>query len=139
MEKIKKFFLLLMALSLIFASCSGSLSNQLRKEMQEIKNQCPQYQGSGVTMTNANFYEHEKVLEYVASIEGVYIDDIDAYTIEIMKEAIIEELSSGSDISVFEKFSIKAILEKDYRLRYVYTDTEGFILCKIEITKYDLR
>lgn len=124
-----------MVLPFIVMSCGNSITDQLKQEMQKIKNQCPQYMGNGLTMTDANFYEIEKVLEFITSIEGM--ESLDASMVEEMKKAIVESFSS--DVSAFEKFSVNTISKTyDYRFRYIYTDTEGNKLCEIEITKYDL-
>ena len=138
MKRVNKFLMLLMALPLVFfMSCNNSVSEQLKKEMQILKQQCPQDQGYGVVMTDVNFYENEKVLEYVCSLEGV--DELDDDTIANMKEAIKSDFKNGSDISAFEKLSVKTVLKTySYKFRYIYTDTEGNILCTIEITKDDI-
>lgn len=115
-------------------SCDNSLTNQLKKEVQEIKNQCPQSIEYGVTMTDVNFYESNKVIEYICSIDGV--EYIRATTVDEMKKLVIKTLSS--DVSKLEKFSIKILLNQDYRLRYIYTNTKGKKLCEINITKHDL-
>ncbi|MDR2205074.1 MAG: hypothetical protein LBE36_02795 [Flavobacteriaceae bacterium] len=132
-------FLVVMILPIILMSCSKSfgdgISEGIKTEMQNIKSQCPQDQGGGVVMTDANFYENEKILEYVCSIEG--IEKIDDATAKIMKQAIVEALSS--DVSTFEKFSIKTILNEDYRFRYIYTDVKGKKLCEIDVSKDDLK
>ena len=129
-------FLMFVILPLVFMSCGNGLIGQLKANMEMIKSQCPQDQGNGVILVDANFYEDEKVLEYISSIEGR--DSIDDATVERMREAMIEALSS--DVSAFEKFSVKTIMNTyDYRFRYIYTDIEGNSLCKIEITKNDLR
>ena len=134
MRKASNLFLVVMVLPFVLMSCGNDIANQLKKEMRTIKSQCPQYQGNGVTMTDANFYENEKVLEYVASIEGV--ESIDDATVANMKQAIVSALSV--EISAIESLSVKAVLKTyDYRYRYIYTDMEGNILCEIEISKYD--
>lgn len=102
--------------------------------MQKLKSQCPMDQGDGVIMTDVNFYENEKVLEYVCSVEG--IEEIDETVTVIMKQAIVDAL--GSDLSTFESLSVKTILNEDYRFRYIYTNTAGKKLCEIDITKNDL-
>jgi hypothetical protein len=134
----KQIILLLMAFPLIFMSCGNDVSTQLKKEMQSMKDACPQYQGNGVTMTDVNFYENEKVMEYIASIEGV--DSLDATTINLMKQGIVG-VFNGEDatLSGFEKFSVKTVLKTyGYKFRYIYTDTEGNKLCEIVISKDDL-
>jgi hypothetical protein len=129
MRKIQIIFLT--ALSFIFISCNNAshVASQMREEIQTIKNVCPQYQGNGVTITDANFYESEKVLEYVYSIENV--KSIDASTIAEMKKLLIKELEKEEPV-------YEILKNYDYRMRYIYTDTEGNELCNIEITKYDL-
>jgi hypothetical protein len=80
---------------------------------------------------------NEKVLEYVIAIEGVH--ELDDVTVEELKEAMVASFTLGDDISTLEKFSVKTILKTyDYSLRYIYTNTEGNELCKIEISKSDL-
>ncbi len=126
-----------MVLPFMFAYCnnfSGQLNAELKKEMQSLKNQCPQDQGSGVIITDVNFYENEKILEYISSIEGVEYIDEDG--VKSMKAAIVGSFSV--DVSSFEKFSIKTVLKNGYRFRYIYTDVEGNKLCEIDITKDDL-
>lgn len=123
-----------MVLPFVFSSCSNSISEQLKTEMQKLKSQCPMDQGDGVIMTDVNFYENEKVLEYVCSVEG--IEEIDETVTVIMKQAIVDAL--GSDLSTFESLSVKTILNEDYRFRYIYTNTAGKKLCEIDITKNDL-
>jgi hypothetical protein len=137
MKKINKLFLILiLVLPFVLMSCGNSVANQLREETQNLKRQLPQYQGNGLTMTDANFYENEKVLEYIGSIEGV--EYLDSYTVGAMKENIIDVFNN--DGSAFEKMSVETIMKiYGYRFRYIYTDTEGNNLCTIEITKDDLR
>ena len=132
--KTKKLILILTALPFIFISCGNSFAEQIKREMQTLKSQCPQYQGDGITITDANFYESEKILEYVCSIEGV--EYIEADIVEEMKKGIVEALIS--DVSAFEKYSVKIALKNGYRYRYIYTDTSGNELCEIEVTKDDL-
>jgi|GEM_PF-651721 len=140
MKTANKLFLVLMVLPFVFISCGNSIAKQMKEEMQTLKSQCPQYQGDGITMTDVNFYEREKILEYVCSIDGVDASVFEAMKdemVEIMKEAMVEALNN--DLSTLEKFSIKTVVKRyDYRLRYIYTDTEGNILCEIEISKHDL-
>ena len=123
-----------MVLPFVFTSCGNSIALQLKKEMQSLKEQCPLYQGDGVTITDVNFHEGEKVLEYAISIEGV--EFLDAATVDEMKKTIVGALSS--DISAFEKFSVKAVLKNGYKFHYIYTDEDGNTLCEIDITKDDL-
>jgi hypothetical protein len=125
-----------MVLPFLFISCSISIADGIREEMKTQKSQCPQDMGEGITMTDANFYENEKILEFVASIEGIEPVDIDDDVIDAMKAGIVEAFKS--DISAFEKFSVKTILNFDYKYRYIYTDIDGNKLCTIEITKHDL-
>ncbi len=126
-----------MVLPFIFMSCSNDIAEQLNKEAQSMKAQCPMEQGNGVIMTDVNFYKSEKVLEYVCSIDGV--ESLDAATVETMKKAMVESLSTGSEVTAFEKFSVNTIIKTyDYRFRYLFTDTDGNKLCTIDITKYDL-
>jgi len=125
---------MLMALPFVLMSCGNSVADGIKKELQKQKSQCPQYVGNGVIMTDANFYERDKVLEYIYSLEGVeYVDDT---TVEELKEAMIEVFNN--DISAYEKFSVKMILKSGYRFRYIYNDTEGNKLYEIDITKDDL-
>ncbi|NLF42261.1 MAG: hypothetical protein GX587_06165 [Bacteroidales bacterium] len=134
MKIANKVLWILMVLPFVFSSCSNSISEQLKTEMQKLKSQCPMDQGDGVIMTDVNFYENEKVLEYVCSVEG--IEEIDETVTVIMKQAIVDAL--GSDLSTFESLSVKTILNEDYRFRYIYTNTAGKKLCEIDITKNDL-
>ncbi|MDR0230859.1 MAG: hypothetical protein LBI82_01925 [Dysgonamonadaceae bacterium] len=135
MKNTNKFFMMLMALPFVLMSCGNSISDQIKKEMLSMKSQCPQYLSEGLIMTDVNFYENEKVMEYIYSIEGLeYLGD--SFT-EVMKEGLIEAFSS--DISAYEKFSVKTILKGGYRFRYIYNDAEGNNLCKIDITKDDLQ
>ena len=135
MKIVNRFLMMLMALPFVFMSCGGDFSKELKEEMQKMKSECPQYQGDGVTISDVNFYEDEKILEYICSIEGV--EEIDDNTVAIMKEAIVEALSS--DVSMVEEISLKLILKKGYRIHYIYTDVYGNNLCEIEITKDDLQ
>lgn len=136
MKKASKFFLALMVIPFVFISCGNNIAKQLKEEMKTLKSQCPQDQGNGVTLTDVNFYEKEKVLEYVCSIAGM--DSLDASITILMKEAMVEALSSG--VSISEKISINTIMKTyDYRFRYIYNNLEGNKLCEIEITKSDLK
>ncbi|MFV0468405.1 MAG: hypothetical protein ACK5MK_05695 [Dysgonomonas sp.] len=135
---LRKFTLGLLVLSAFsFNSCSDDIAKQLREEVALMKSQCPSNQGNGVTLTDVNFYENEKIIEYIGSIEGV--ESLDATTVTNMKDAIVKSFSS-SDVPAFGKLSVKIILDQyDYRFRYIYEDSYGNKLCKIDITKYDLK
>ena len=73
--------------------------------MQKIKEQCPIDMGQGIVMTNVDFYEKEKILEYVISIDGV--ESIDQDGVQQMKEVIVEELANNS--SFLSNVSVKMI------------------------------
>lgn len=77
--------------------------------------------GQGIVMTNVDFYEKEKILEYVISIDGV--ESIDQDGVRQMKEVIVEELANNS--SFLSNVSVKMILKQGYRFRYIYTDVAG--------------
>ncbi|MDR2146545.1 MAG: hypothetical protein LBE91_08835 [Tannerella sp.] len=132
------FFVLLTSLPLLLTYCGNNtaerIKNQLRQEIQAIKSQCPQDQGNGLTITDANFHENEKIMEYVYSIVG--LDSIDDATVEDMKNSMITAFRS--EISGTERLSIKLILKNGYRYRYIYNDTAGNKLCEINITEDDL-
>lgn len=66
--------------------------------MQKIKEQCPIDMGQGIVMTNVDFYEGEKILEYVISIDGV--ESIDQDGVQQMKEVIVEELANNSSFFI---------------------------------------
>ena len=70
--------------------------------MQKIKEQCPIDMGQGIVMTNVDFYEGEKILEYVISIDGV--ESIDQDGVQQMKEAIVKELVSDNIFFCIECF-----------------------------------
>lgn len=63
MKRLSYLFTILFC-SILFASC-GSINKNLKEEMQKIKEQCPIDMGQGIVMTNVDFYEGEKILEYV--------------------------------------------------------------------------
>ena len=119
--------------SILFASC-GSINKNLKEEMQKIKEQCPIDMGQGIVMTNVDFYEGEKILEYVISIDGV--ESIDQDGVQQMKEVIVEELANNS--SFLSNVSVKMILKQGYRFRYIYTDVAGNKLAEIIINDSDL-
>ena len=119
--------------SILFASC-GSVNKNLKEEMQKIKEQCPIDMGQGIVMTNVDFYEKEKILEYVISIDGV--ESIDQDGVQQMKEVIVEELANNS--SFLSNVSVKMILKQGYRFRYIYTDVAGNKLAEIIINDSDL-
>ncbi|OJU47801.1 MAG: hypothetical protein BGN96_05790 [Bacteroidales bacterium 45-6] len=101
-----------------------------------MKSQCPSDLGNGVVMKDVNFYEKDKVLEYVCSIASV--ESIDAPTIGRMKVAMVEALSGSK--SGFGQLSVKIVLKQyGYKFRYIYQDTAGKKLCQIDITKDDLK
>ena len=102
--------------------------------MQKIKEQCPIDMGQGIVMTNVDFYEKEKILEYVISINGV--ESIDQDGVRQMKEVIVEELANNS--SFLSNVSVKMILKQGYRFRYIYTDVSGNKLTEIIINDSDL-
>ena len=102
--------------------------------MQKIKEQCPIDMGQGIVMTNVDFYEGEKILEYVISIDGVEFIDQDG--VQQMKEVIVEELANNS--SFLSNVSVKMILKQGYRFRYIYTDVAGNKLAEIIINDSDL-
>ena len=85
-------------------------------------------------MTNVDFYEGEKILEYVISIDGV--ESIDQDGVQQMKEVIVEELANNS--SFLSNVSVKMILKQGYRFRYIYTDGAGNKLAEIIINDSDL-
>lgn len=90
--------------------------------------------GQGIVMTNVDFYEGEKILEYVISIDGV--ESIDQDGVQQMKEVIVEELANNS--SFLSNVSVKMILKQGYRFRYIYTDGAGNKLAEIIINDSDL-
>ena len=119
MKRLSYLFTILFC-SILFASC-GSINKNLKEEMQKIKEQCPIDMGQGIVMTNVDFYEREKILEYVISIDGV--ESIDQDGVRQMKEVIVEELANNS--SFLSNVSVKMILKQGYRFRYIYTDVAG--------------
>lgn len=116
-------------------SCVGDLAAGLRQEIAQMKKLCPIDQGEGVVLTDVNFYEAEKIVEYVCSIEDVFY--VDEETIDIMKDAMIEALDK--EASAFERFSIKTLFQQGYIFRYIFTDTLGGLLCSIVISKNDFQ
>ena len=132
MRKLSYLFTLLFC-SILFASC-GSINKNLKEEMQKIKEQCPIDMGQGIVMTNVDFYEGEKILEYVISIDGV--ESIDQDGVQQMKEVIVEELANNS--SFLSNVSVKMILKQGYRFRYIYTDVAGNKLAEIIVNDSDL-
>ena len=90
--------------------------------------------GQGIVMTNVDFYEGEKILEYVISIDGV--ESIDQDGVQQMKEVIVEELANNS--SFLSNVSVKMILKQGYRFRYIYTDGAGNKLAEIIVNDSDL-
>lgn len=132
MKRLSYLFTILFC-SILFASC-GSINKNLKEEMQKIKEQCPIDMGQGIVMTNVDFYEKEKILEYVISIDGV--ESIDQDGVQQMKEVIVEELANNS--SFLSNVSVKMILKQGYRFRYIYTDVAGNKLAEIIINDSDL-
>lgn len=132
MKRLSYLFTILFC-SILFASC-GSVNKNLKEEMQKIKEQCPIDMGQGIVMTNVDFYEKEKILEYVISIDGV--ESIDQDGVQQMKEVIVEELANNS--SFLSNVSVKMILKQGYRFRYIYTDVPGNKLAEIIINDSDL-
>ena len=132
MKRLSYLFTILFC-SILFASC-GSINKNLKEEMQKIKEQCPIDMGQGIVMTNVDFYEGEKILEYVISIDGVEYIDQDG--VQQMKEVIVEELANNS--SFLSNVSVKMILKQGYRFRYIYTDVAGNKLAEIIINDSDL-
>lgn len=132
MKRLSYLFTILFC-SILFASC-GSINKDLKEEMQKIKEQCPIDMGQGIVMTNVDFYEREKILEYVISIDGV--ESIDQDGVRQMKEVIVEELANNS--SFLSNVSVKMILKQGYRFRYIYTDVAGNKLAEIIINDSDL-
>lgn len=132
MKRLSYLFTILFC-SILFASC-GSINKNLKEEMQKIKEQCPIDIGQGIVMTNVDFYEGEKILEYVISIDGV--ESIDQDGVQQMKEVIVEELANNS--SFLSNVSVKMILKQGYRFRYIYTDVAGNKLAEIIINDSDL-
>ncbi|MFC2720041.1 MAG: hypothetical protein ACFN40_05720 [Bacteroidota bacterium] len=132
MKRLSYLFTILFC-SILFASC-GSINKNLKEEMQKIKEQCPIDMGQGIVMTNVDFYEGEKILEYVISIDGV--ESIDQDGVQQMKEVIVEELANNS--SFLSNVSVKMILKQGYRFRYIYTDVAGNKLAEIIINDSDL-
>lgn len=132
MKRLSYLFTILFC-SILFASC-GSINKNLKEEIQKIKEQCPIDMGQGIVMTNVDFYEGEKILEYVISIDGV--ESIDQDGVQQMKEVIVEELANNS--SFLSNVSVKMILKQGYRFRYIYTDVAGNKLAEIIINDSDL-
>lgn len=99
-----------------------------------MKKLCPMDQGNGVIITDVNFYQDKKIMEYRCSIDGVY--SIDDSMKGFMKANIIGALETG--ISVSETLSIKMLLAEGYKLNYIYTDVDDNVLCEILITKDDM-
>ena len=132
MKRLSYLFTILFC-SILFASC-GRINKDLKEEMQKIKEQCPIDMGQGIVMTNVDFYEGEKILEYVISIDGV--ESIDQDGVQQMKEVIVEELANNS--SFLSNVSVKMILKQGYRFRYIYTDVAGNKLAEIIINDSDL-
>ncbi|MDL2262001.1 hypothetical protein LJC11_00675 [Bacteroidales bacterium OttesenSCG-928-I21] len=132
----KKIIIIILSLPILLLACGNdNVAKQLKNEMQSLKEQCPQYLGDGLVMTDVNFYEAEKILEYVCSIEGIYY--LEPSLIDEMKESMLD--SFDNDISLFEELSIKTTIKQyDYTFRYIYTDIDGNELCTIDIDKNDL-
>lgn len=86
-------------------------------------------------MTDINFYDKEKMLEYIFSIEGVETLD-DAQKAEI-RQSLIQELNNSEE-SFLSTLSLKMILKQGYSLRYIYTDTNNNTLTEIIVTEKDL-
>lgn len=135
MKVISKFLELSLVLSIAFSSCGKAINEQLKKEMETIKSQCPIDHGQGVMMTDVNFYDKEKILEYIISIEG--IETFDDVQKEEIRKSIIEELSSNEE-SLLSTLSLKMILKQGYSIRYIYTDTDDNVLTEIILSEKDL-
>jgi len=135
MKKVSKLFLVSMIFPFILVSCSDDVTKQTRKIMREFKKQCPKYISNGIMMTDANFYEKEKILEFVASIENPKLV-IDVHLVDEIKSNMVVAIDNEEENG---DIKAKTLIEMyDYRVRYIYTDTNGNKLFEIEITKDDL-
>ncbi len=122
-------------LTFILTACGESkIDADLRAEVDKMKAMCPMDQGNGVVITDVNFHQSQKVLEYRCSIEGIY--SIDDSVKDLMKAGILNALEN--EVSITEGMSIKMLLAEGYILHYIYTDTSDKVLCEIQITKDDL-
>lgn len=135
MKVISKFLGLSLVLAIALSSCGKVINDELKKEIESIKSQCPIDYGQGVVMTDINFYDKEKMLEYIFSLEGVDALD-DAQKAEI-RQSLIQELNNSEE-SFLSTLSLKMILKQGYRLRYIYTDTNNNTLTEIIVTEKDL-
>jgi hypothetical protein len=133
MTTLPKFVYLLLLLPILLISCSGNTASDLKKEIEKLKLQCPIDQGEGVVITDVNFFEKEKVVEYTTSIEGV--DSIEPELVEEMKRAMVSNISQ--ELALKDKISVTSFLKQGYVFRYIFTNTDNQEMCRLHISEVD--
>ncbi len=133
MTTFSKFVFVQLLLPILLISCSGNTASDLKKEIEQLKLQCPIDQGEGVVITDVNFFEKEKVVEYTTSIDGV--DVIEPELVEEMKRAMVSSISQ--ELALKDKMSVTSFLKQGYVFRYIFTNTNNEELCRMHISEAD--
>ena len=105
----------------------------MKSEIEKLKKQCPIDQGDGVMITDVNFFEKEKIVEYITSIAGV--DSIEPELVEEMKTAMVSNISN--ELSAKDKLPVMSFLKQGYVFRYIFTNVENKELCRLVISEQD--
>jgi hypothetical protein len=133
MKATRKLYWALLVLPFLVGSCQNETAEDLKSEIEKLKKQCPIDQGGVVIITDVNFLEKEKIVEYVTSIEGV--ESIEAELVEEMKTAMVSNISQ--ELSAKDKLPVMSFLKQGYVFRYIFTNLENKELCRLVISEKD--
>ena len=133
MKTTRKLLWALFLVPFLVSSCQNETAADLKSEIEKLKKQCPIDQGDGVMITDVNFFEKEKIVEYITSIAGV--DSIEPELVEEMKTAMVSNISN--ELSAKDKLPVMSFLKQGYVFRYIFTNVENKELCRLVISEQD--
>ena len=133
MKTTRKLLWALFLVPFLVSSWQNETAPDLKSEIEKLKKQCPIDQGDGVMITDVNFFEKEKIVEYITSIAGV--DSIEPELVEEMKTAMVSNISN--ELSAKDKLPVMSFLKQGYVFRYIFTNVENKELCRLVISEQD--
>lgn len=133
MKNIQKIGWILLLVPVLMASCTNKTAQDLKTEIEKLKSQCPIDQGDGVSITDVNFFEKEKIVEYITAIED--LESIEPELVQQMKSSMITNLSQG--LGAKERLSVTSFLKQGFVFRYIFTDTNDVELGRFLIADED--
>lgn len=133
MKNIQKIGWILLLVPVLMVSCTNKTAQDLKTEIEKLKSQCPIDQGDGVSITDVNFFEKEKIVEYITAIED--LESIEPELVQQMKSSMITNLSQG--LGAKERLSVTSFLKQGFVFRYIFTDTNDVELGRFLIADED--